>query len=126
MTTYNIAYNPVNRPMTEPIGFESEAFATEYRIQLATYLIENAKIIENTEESLENADAIFKKQPDAILKNNDKYYFLTPEKKITQLAVGTINSDIPWIIETKGHQEYIEELPNYREQDEYGYYELVY
>ena len=126
MTTYNIAYNPVNRPMFTPRGFKSEAYATEYRIQLATYLIENAKIIENTEESLENADAIFKKQPDAILKNNGKYYFLTPDKYLAQLAIGTIDSDIPWIIETKGHQEYIEELPNYRKQDDYSYYELVY
>lgn len=113
----------------QPKGFETNSFRTEWRIELAKYLAQNAtvskKICDYDKEK--GGIQLIRKKDGQILEN--LYYFneattdMLPGELAT-LTVVEVDTNDDWIISEYDGAESIEDVPQYRRVDKYGYHEI--
>lgn len=127
MTKINIAINPSPGEFHVPSTFQSDNIGTQWRIDLAKHLMENSYAIDQAElvtvAAIEEFGAVQK-----FTKYKNRYYFMSElngKPIIPHLDVVEVDTDIPWIINSHNGAEFVSELPNFRQVDDFGYYEEI-
>lgn len=127
MSKINIAINPSFGKFHVPSTFQSNNIGTQWRIDLAKHLMENSYAVDKvglvTEEVIKKFWNVQK-----FTKYNNSYYFVSELNNtpvIIHLDVVEVDTDIPWIINHHDGAEFVSELPDFRQVDEFGYHEEV-
>lgn len=124
-----IAISPNFGAFYQPKGFKTGSFGTEWRIELAKYLIENATVSEKIGDYDKEKGGIqlIRKTDGQILEN--VYYFnesttdMLPGE-LGKLTVVEVDTNDDWTISEYDGAESIVDVPQYCRVDEYGYHEI--
>ena len=127
MSKINIAINSSFGKFHVPSTFQSDNTGTQWRIDLEKLLMENSYDIDKvgllTEEVVKKFWNIQK-----FTKYKNSYYFvseLNNQPVIVHLDVVEIDTDIPWVINRYDGTEFVSELPDFRQVDDFGYHEEI-